>query len=389
MHETHVADRIQREQYRQSLRIEKITNFFRIFIAVVGVAIVLMARNSIPAQSQAAIYIGAIVLTIHAAVLALILSRAPRKSKTWFHVVQYVSSVIDIGIISMALWLFGGVSTFKSHVFQVYFLFIALSAFRYSRSLTIFTSFIAVIVYWIMFITAVTGDRVALGTLAQEYSGSFVSITGMIIKTTFLIFVSIVLGRTAKGYSHVINRVVKSERESERQQQQAQNMRTVLMRYFTQDVANYIMENEYDLTGERREVTVMFCDFRNFTQLSNQLQTEQVVAILNNYLSEMVSVIFKYNGTLDKYTGDGFMAVFGAPLTKGDNAYNALCAAEELQQCVRALNKKICRHDTERPRHRCGHRHRRSDCRQYRISTANGVYRDRRAGQFGVAVGKN
>ena len=64
------------------------------------------------------------------------------------------------------------------------------------------------------------------------------------------------------------------------------------------------------LTGERREVTVLFCDVRGFTPMAERLSPEEVVALLNNFYNLMIDTIFRYQGTVDKFLGDGVMAVF-------------------------------------------------------------------------------
>ena len=329
---------IEQESRRESLRIEKFANIFRIVAAVVGAIIVTIVGDSIPTQSVNAVYVAGVVLVIHSLALAILLWRAHTLARTYLLVVQHISSIIDVLTVSVALWAFGGYVTFKSHVFQVYFLFIALAAFRYSRSLTIFTAVSTAIVYIGMFVFAVLTGRVTLGSLSEEYIGPVVSATGIIIKSSFLILISMVMSSTARGYRNVTNRVVKSEEKSIQRHEQAQSMRAVLTRYFTEEVADYIVKNEHDLVSERREVTVMFCDFRGFTEMSNILPTEKTVLILNKYLSAMVEVVFSHNGTLDKYMGDGFMAVFGVPISKGDDAYNALSAASDIVKCVEELN---------------------------------------------------
>ena len=329
---------IEQESRRESLRIEKIANMFRVAAAIMGATIVTIIADSIPTQSRNAVYVAISIVIAHSFALAILFSRPHASTRTHLLIIQYISSVIDILTVSAALWAFGGYVTFKSHVFQVYFLFIALAAFRYSRPLTIFTAVSTAVVYMGMFTFAVLTGRITMGSLSEEYIGPVVSVTGIIIKSSFLILISMVMSSTAKGYRNVINRVVKSEQKLIQRHEQAQSMRAVLTRYFTEEVADYIVHNEHDLVSERRDVTVMFCDFRGFTKMSNMLPTEKTVLILNNYLSAMVEVVFSHNGTLDKYMGDGFMAVFGVPISKGDDAYNALLAASDLAKCVDKLN---------------------------------------------------
>jgi adenylate cyclase len=89
---------------------------------------------------------------------------------------------------------------------------------------------------------------------------------------------------------------------------------------------------------EEREVTVLFADIVGFTRLSESMSAPAVALILNDYLSRMTDVIFKYEGTLDKYIGDAIMAVFGAPLDMPDHASRAIKTALEMRERLEEFN---------------------------------------------------
>ncbi|NIR50469.1 adenylate/guanylate cyclase domain-containing protein [candidate division KSB1 bacterium] len=92
--------------------------------------------------------------------------------------------------------------------------------------------------------------------------------------------------------------------------------------------------------GERRELTVLFSDIRGFTTFSEKHSSQQVVQKLNEYLTSMVDVIFKYAGTLDKFVGDEIMAVYGAPHPYRNHAENACLTAVEMVARLRRLQRK-------------------------------------------------
>jgi adenylate cyclase len=93
-----------------------------------------------------------------------------------------------------------------------------------------------------------------------------------------------------------------------------------------------------ELGGERRELTVLFSDIRGFTQLSEDLEPEQVIGFLNAYLTPMTEVVWTEGGMLDKYIGDAVMAVFGAPLAHQDHAARACRSAVAMQRRLGELN---------------------------------------------------
>lgn len=113
-------------------------------------------------------------------------------------------------------------------------------------------------------------------------------------------------------------------------------------RYVSRQVADIIL-NDPDkyistLRGERKKITILFADIRGFTSISERNAPEEVVALLNDYLSEMTDVIFDYNGTLDKFLGDGLMAVFGAPIRMENCTLAAVKAAMDMRSRLADFN---------------------------------------------------
>jgi adenylate cyclase len=90
-----------------------------------------------------------------------------------------------------------------------------------------------------------------------------------------------------------------------------------------------------------QKITVLFADIRGFTSMSERENPERVVRLLNRYFTEMSEIIFAHGGTLDKYIGDGLMALFGAPTATPDDASNAVKAAVAMQRKVNTLNGEL------------------------------------------------
>lgn len=126
--------------------------------------------------------------------------------------------------------------------------------------------------------------------------------------------------------------------------QESGRMRSMLERYISRNLVREVLDNREDflsaLGGTRRPVTVFFSDVRGFTSVSEREDAGQVVEQLNEYLGEMVAVIFHHQGTVDKFMGDGIMAVWGNVVSESPSidARQAVRAALEMQRRIDALN---------------------------------------------------
>ena len=95
------------------------------------------------------------------------------------------------------------------------------------------------------------------------------------------------------------------------------------------------------LGGENRHIAVLFVDIRGFTTMSESMEPEQIVEILNEYLSLTTKAIFDNEGTLDKFVGDATMAVFNAPFALDDYIFKAVCAAWDMQCMAAVIEEKL------------------------------------------------
>ena len=132
---------------------------------------------------------------------------------------------------------------------------------------------------------------------------------------------------------------VKAHKRLAREEVARANYSRFMPEYVVQQLLND--PGSFRLGGANQTITVLFADIRGFTALSERENPERVVSLLNRYFSAMSEIIFAHGGTLDKYIGDGLMAIFGAPTATPDDALNAVKAAVAMQKRLVSLNQEL------------------------------------------------
>jgi class 3 adenylate cyclase len=119
---------------------------------------------------------------------------------------------------------------------------------------------------------------------------------------------------------------------------QQERLKAAFGRYVSEAVRDGILEGQISLGGERRELSILFTDIRNFTAWCEETPPETVIQTLNSYYENLIQALIQHGGTVTRYTGDGVLALFGAPLLDPDHALHAVRAAWEAYCLLEKFN---------------------------------------------------
>lgn len=200
----------------------------------------------------------------------------------------------------------------------VYPLLIVLSTLRLDFKLSVFTGAIAAVQYWIVSLVYV-GLAKAEGTTQPMLS----SAPPHVLKGFLFLLTGVAAG--------VVTVQIKKRILSSFEMVEERNR---ISRTFGEYVSPIVMDKlltlKPDLRSEKREVCVMFLDIRDFTRFAENRTPEEVVNYLESLFEFMIEIVNRHHGVINKFLGDGFMAVFGAPLSEGGDCSNGVAAAREI-----------------------------------------------------------
>jgi len=194
----------------------------------------------------------------------------------------------------------------------------------------------------LLMVLAGLGGAVGLAAVLSRPIFRLVQATGAIAAGNFNITLPVASRDELGVLTDSFNRMARSLREKEM-------IKRAFTRYVAREVVEEILKDPENLvlSGERRQVTVLFCDVRGFTPMSERLAPEEVVLLLNDFYTLMIETTFKYDGTLDKFLGDAVMAVFGAPMAHPDHSARAIRTALAMQEGITGLNERRVRDGKE------------------------------------------
>lgn len=216
------------------------------------------------------------------------------------------------------------IGTTKIPPFLILFVLNALSGLRFDLKASIYCVIASILIVF------------GLGAY-DAYRGYFPFAQGAILETMIK---ALLLGCTALISGYIGHRSKRLIVQTATEQEEKRFIKGIFGRYATEEVVEDALKRGLKLGGEERDVTIFFCDIRNFTGLAETLQPNEVVDLLNDYFTEMVGIISKNGGTLNKFIGDGILAIFGAPVSYGNDAKRAVRTALEMMERLKEFNRR-------------------------------------------------
>lgn len=247
---------------------------------------------------------------------------------------RYVNATVEPMIVTLAIAIVaatkGGAWAASSPAFSLYALAIAVSVCRMQPALCVYTALVSGASYLVLY-HAMISARMAPGAI--EALPSLAAWAAWERVFWLLLVASVLAFATFRMRSFAL--------ATGTEQWKRQRIETEFGRFVSPDVVHAIMRGEASVgTAERREVTVLFCDLRDFTGLCEKQAPEHVVGLLNTFYEQACKIIRAHGGTVNKFLGDGMLALFGAPDEHPNHAHAAAQAAHEILYAVDQLRER-------------------------------------------------
>ncbi|MCG3118695.1 MAG: hypothetical protein ALAOOOJD_00949 [bacterium] len=254
--------------------------------------------------------------------------RTGRKVFEWM---RYWNAFVETSTPTILIIIIAGTAgpfhTLLGPVSFAYFLFVILSTLRLDFMLCVFTGFVAAVEYVILAFHYLAYFR-------EPVLGPMLNATIYYIgRSAFLLAGGIAAGFVAMQIKQRVLSSFKAIAE-----------RNEIINLFGQQVSpeivDVLLEQRPDLTNQKRSVCIMFLDIRNFTPFAATRTPEEIIAYQNAVFGFMIDIINKHHGLINQLLGDGFMSTFGAPISYGNDCYNAVAAAREIITRLKQENEK-------------------------------------------------
>jgi adenylate cyclase len=301
-----------------------------VLAAVLGVLLAVdMALFANPPAALAAVVSGPLVWWLPAVIIGpflvyevgalALLSYRRSRGQGMPVVARFANALIETSMPTVIMWTIyhyaGREAAFGSWSSLLYFVFIVASTLRLDFVLPVFTGAVAAAGYF--------GLAMAVLPLSETNTVPMLSPYFHIAKAGVMLLCGVVAGLVAVQLRSKFARAAEEASARER-------VTNLFGQHVSPEVVDQLLDRPAEFGGETREVCVMFLDIRNFTAQARNRTPAEVVDFLNRTFAFMIEAVDRHHGIINKFLGDGFMAVFGAPLDDHDAVRNAVAAARDI-----------------------------------------------------------
>ncbi len=320
-------------------------NRVRLTMVVLGAVVLLASGSSNTPSANLVLWAQDLLWAAWAAIVYVVLRRNPERSPRWLAPASIaVDQVVLAATYVAASRNVGGVVEYwQGGVLELFAVSNILTGLRLSPWLCVLGGGASALINAALLAWSVQTGAVVTSAVSSYGSGSL-----HVPDVVLSIFVASLPGFGMALVARVSRSLVlRAEMETAARAADRQEYQR-LAKYLPRQVVEVMMRDpaRRQLGGQRRTATIVFVDLRNFTAMSERLQPEQTVAVLNQFFAAMVERLFAYEGTLDKFLGDGFMAVFGAPMEVDRAPTRAVVAAIDMVLAMRQLSDAVAQAGT-------------------------------------------
>jgi len=272
-----------------------------------------------------------VFILVRSLIVRMIWSRWFKKEKKLPEILRYINAMFEISLPTIAILILGinfpSVILLHTPIIFLYFMFIILSIFELEFKICIFSGSLAALEY-LFLVYLYSGNMES--TVISEFR--ILSYPFLHIGKALLLFISGILSGlvTYQIKNRILNSFVTL--------QERNNIERLFGQQVSSEIVDEIINTKYEISSKRRFVCIMFLDIRGFTPFSEGKGPEEIIQFQNDIFSFMIEIINKNHGIINQFMGDGFMATFGAPVSKENDCQNALKAAIEIEE---ELNQQI------------------------------------------------
>jgi adenylate cyclase len=254
------------------------------------------------------------------------LMQSEREPSTAF---RYVNAAIEASaitaLLALAIGPLGTLYSLSGAVPWGYFPFLTLTALNLNPRLSAFSGMVAAAGFGVVSLLALPSLEPAPGLAILTSPHQYV------VKSLLLLLSGLASAFVAKRLRQQLTESLKTARERDRAV-------SIFGQHVSPQVADRLLNQPVDLTGEERQVCVLFLDIRDFSRLAGERSPAEVMNYLNRLFGAMIQSVNDHRGIVNKFLGDGFMAVFGAPLDDARLCQNAVGCARELLRIAEELS---------------------------------------------------